>query len=321
MREYTSFLATQIEPFIAYRKASGNWNEYYEINLHRFENYCAENYPDAYILSQEMVDTWCKQRDAELNNTCRARIYGVVNLILYLRARGKTNVQPPIIPQKERVTYIPHAFTDAELTDFFNACDSLPSKPGTLNVRLRKITVPVFFRLLYSSGIRTTEARFLRTKDVDLQHGVLDIQRSKGGDQHYVALHDSATELLCLYDEAVKGLCPGREYFFPTEKGNNHTAQWVMLNFKKIWQKLSDDYAVAYDFRHHYAVSNINRWICSGFNFDDKLLYLSKSMGHRDTASTKYYYSLVPGFADILEEYTNTDFEDIVPEVDYEKVG
>jgi hypothetical protein len=43
-------------------------------------------------------------------------------------------------------------------------------------------------------------------------------------------------------------------------------------------------------------------------------------MGHRNTESTKYYYSLVPGLADILEEKTNADFEDIVPEVPCEKI-
>jgi hypothetical protein len=31
-------------------------------------------------------------------------------------------------------------------------------------------------------------------------------------------------------------------------------------------------------------------------------------------------YSLVPGLADILEDQTNADFEDIVPEVCHEKI-
>jgi integrase len=82
---------------------------------------------------------------------------------------------------------------------------------------------------------------------------------------------------------------------------------------------VSNSRATAYAFRHHYAVSNINNWIGTGFGFDDKFLYLSKSMGHYDIESTKYYYSLVPGLADILEEMTNEGFEDIVPEVDYEE--
>jgi hypothetical protein len=50
-------------------------------------------------------------------------------------------------------------------------------------------------------------------------------------------------------------------------------------------------------------------------DFHAKLLYLSKSMGHSVIESTKYYYSLVPGLADILKEKTNDSFNNIIPEV------
>ena len=88
------------------------------------------------------------------------------------------------IPRKERRRYIPHFFTHTELENFFRACDSLPSIPFTAEQRSRKITIPVFFRLLYSSGIRTNEARMLRIEDVDLCHGILNIRYSKGHAQH-----------------------------------------------------------------------------------------------------------------------------------------
>jgi len=320
MSKFTSFLSAQIESFIAYRTASENWNDSYEFMLTRFDNHCLTNYPGATELSQEMVDGWCKRHDTEKSNSCRTRIYAVYNLIKYLRARGETDVSPPLIPRKERRTYIPHAFTDDELAAFFKACDSLPGTPNRLEIRSRKITIPVFFRLMYSSGIRTNEARLLRTADVDLTHGILNIQRSKGIDQHYVVLHDSMLELMKRYDAAISKLYPDRTYFFPSMKGGYHGKLWLQQNFNRLWAQVSSARATAYTLRHHYAVTNINSWIDVGFGFDDKLLYLSKSMGHRDIEDTKYYYSLVPGMADILEEKTNTDFEDIVPEVDYEEV-
>ena len=54
-------------------------------------------------------------------------------------------------------------------------------------------------------------------------------------------------------------------------------------------------------------------------DFYAKLFYLSKSMGHRVLESTKYYYSLVPGLANIMEEKTQKSFNTIVPEVEDEK--
>jgi integrase len=320
MNKFTSFLAPLMQAYVFYRKASGNWNESsYEPNLLRFDRYCKKQFPEAALLSQEMVNGWCHKRDTENNNSCRSRIDVVISFIRYLKKRGKTDVMEPERPRKERRTYIPHSFTDVELENFFHACDSLPFVPRTSEQRSRKITIPVFFRLLYSSGIRTNEARMLKVEDVDLCNGIINIRCSKGRAQHYVVLHDSMLELLKKYDAAIRKQYPHRAYFFPGKGNTFHKREWVQTNFRELWNKYNSSHATAYELRHHYAIENINRWIDEGFGFDAKLLYLSKSMGHSKLESTKYYYSLVPGMADILEEKTGMDFESILPEVDYEE--
>ncbi len=320
MNKFTSFLAPEIKAYVFYQKASGHWNEAsYEPNILLFDRYLGKKYPKANLLYQEMVNGWCIKRDTETNNSCRSRIYVVKSLIQYLRKREKTDVFEPMIPRKERRTYIPHSFTDAELVNFFRACDSLPCLSQTPEQRSRKITVPVFFRLLYSSGIRTNEARMLRIEDVDLCCGIVNIRYSKGHAQHYVVLHDSMHKLLKIYDEAIRKQYPCRSYFFPARKNTFHTSKWVQTNFRELWDKYNHSHATAYELRHHYAIKNINQWTDEGFGFDAKLLYLSKSMGHSTLEATKYYYSLVPAIADILEEKTKMDFESIVPEVDCEE--
>ena len=320
MPKFTSFLAPLIQDYMTYQKASGRWNDAsYEPNLLLFDRYCQKQYPEAARLAQEMIDAWCRQRDTETNNSCRSRIYVVASFIEYLRTRGKTRVLAPEIPRKEQRTYIPHAFTDAELMNFFRACDNLPTVSRTPDQQSRKITIPVFFRLLYSSGLRTNEARMLRVEDVDARHGVLNIRYSKGHAQHYVVLHDSMLNLLKRYDAAIRRPYPQRTYFFPARGDSFHTRKWVQTNFRALWDQYNRAHATAYALRHHYAIENINHWTDEGFGFDAKLLYLSKSMGHRTVESTKYYYALVPGLAEILEEKTGADFDTIVPEVDDEE--
>ena len=111
MNKFTSFLAPLMEAYVFYQKASGHWNESsYEPNLVLFDRYCKKQYPEAALLSQEMVDGWCHKRDTETNNSCRSRIYVVVSFTNYLRKRGKTDVMEPDIPRIERRTYIPHSF-------------------------------------------------------------------------------------------------------------------------------------------------------------------------------------------------------------------
>lgn len=320
MNKFTSFLAPLMRAFIFYRKASRYWNEAsYEPNLVLFDRYCKKQYPKATFLSQEMVYEWCHKRNTETNNSCRSRIYVVASFIRFLRKRGKSDIMEPDIPKKERRTYIPHSFTDIELEKFFLACDSLSFVLHTPEQRSRKITIPVFFRLLYSSGIRTNEARMLKVEDVDLRHGIMNIRYSKGHPQHYVALHDTMLELLKIYDAAIRKQYYRRNYFFPAKGNTFHKRAWVQKNFRELWNKYNSTHATAYELRHHYATENINRWVNEGFGFNSKLFYLSKSMGHSTQESTKYYYSLVPRMADILEEKTRMDFESIVPEVNHEE--
>jgi integrase len=315
MAEFSSFLAPLIEEFVYYRKASGCWNEVsYEANLALFDRYCSKRHPAAQALSQEMVDGWCGQRDTETGNSCRARTSVVVAFVKYLRARSLTPVAEPPAPKTGRSGYIPHAFTDAELGRFFDACDHLPDAAVTPEQRSRRIMVPVFFRLLYSSGIRTTEARLLRVGDVDLGGGVLSVRDSKGPGQHYVALHPSMTELMAWYEAAIGEQCPGRTYFFPARNDGCHGRAWVHQNFKQLWSAVNAAQATPYQLRHHYATQNINRWVGEGLGFDAKLLSLSKSMGHTTLESTRRYYSLVPGIAGVIEELTGSGFDEIVPE-------
>ncbi len=320
MKKFNSFLSPLIKEYVDYQKVSEHWNESsYEPNLLLFDRYCHKQYPDTTALSQEIVDNWCRKRKTENNNSCRSRIYVVVSFIRYLRKRGKTDIREPEIPRKERSYYIPHAFTETELKNFFYACDNLPNEALSRVPRHKRITIPVFFRLLYSSGIRTNEARLLRMKDIDLIHGILNIRCSKGHAQHYVVLHDSMLYIMKQYDALIRKQYPTRTYFFPAGDDAFHTRKWVQRSFLRMWNKYNSSSATAYELRHHYATENINGWIDEGFGFDAKLLYLSKSMGHSKLECTRYYYSLVPGLADILKDRTERTFDNILPEVSYEE--
>jgi integrase len=312
MREYTSFIAPQIQEYILYRMASDRFCKSNEYQLSAFDKYCRTHYPDAAALTQEMADNWCRKRETESNNACRGRISTIRGFINYLRKRGIIEIIEPVMPRENRRSSIPHAFAKTELDNFFRACDEIPCTPKLLE-QLRKVTVPVFFRLLYSSGIRAIEARMLKTENVDLRAGILNIKFSKGASEHYVVLHDSMLELMNKYNETITKYFPGRTYFFTNSANSFLKNGWVSSNFRLMWDKYNSKYAVTYDFRHNYATVNINSWMGEGFGFHDKMYYLSKSMGHSKLESTKYYYSLVPNFADILAAHSNSDT--VIPEV------
>ncbi len=320
MTTYISGFSNLLADFTHYRIAVGAWNSSYEKNLQTFDRFCAMQYPGA-SLSQEMVDSWCLRKETELNNSCRSRTFVVHDFVNYLRNHDLTDIVDPPLPKLEIRQYIPHSFTQEELTRFFHECDHITfSRKNSLTAKLGRITCPAFFRLLYSSGVRTVEARYLKREDVDLLHGILNIRKTKGYNQRYVALHETMTELLRIYDGAADKLLPDREYFFQSPRKNGcYSSAWVDETFRTLWEKANGKRSgmnariIPYALRHHYAAVNINSWESDTFEFTDHLHTLSKSMGHQKLRSTLYYYSIVPRLAETLQELTEDGFNEIVP--------
>jgi integrase len=318
---YYSCIADLLEKFENFRKAADHWcDESYGRYLRLFDRWLKKEYPENKSLTQDVIDRWCRKRDTEKNNSCRSRIYPLLCFLKYATNRGSLNIHIPEPPQRQRSLYIPHSFTDTELANFFNACDNMfDDKRITTRRRVKRMTVPVFFRLLLSSGMRTTEARLLRRIDVNLKTGVINICHSKGHLEHFVVLHDTMREVMQKYDAAMETIISNRTYFFESISGGCHHKDWVTSNFKDIWNKCNSSYAIPYELRHHYAVVNINNCIKEGFDFHSKFVYLSKSMGHKSLESTKYYYSLVPGLADIMDDLTNETMNQLLPQIDDEE--
>lgn len=315
MTEFVSKLSPLMEQFKRYRKASQRWSNDSHYKMRAFDRHCNELYPENDKLTQEMVDSFFVKRPTETINSCRQRCYLISEFIKYLQEREQTNVIVPERPRKRRNTYIPHAFSHEELSDFFKACDNLRYLPNRTDMKIRCMTAPVIFRLLYSTGMRTIEALSLRCEHVDLTEGVISIVGTKGYNEHYIVLHDSMLELMQQFNQKMDCIFPDREYFFVSRDNVRFNSSWLGDNFRTIWNSVNSSHATAYDLRHNYAIENINRWTNEGFDFYDKIAYLSKSMGHVTLESTKYYYSIVPNLSSIITNQTNETFDWIVPEV------
>lgn len=125
------------------------------------------------------------------------------------------------------------------------------------------------------------------------------------------------------YHTQVSRIYPNRLFFFPSLPERGYTAPSLSRCFSEIWKKagLSSGNGVparAYDFRHHFAIANLNRWIESGEDINAKLPYLSRYMGHTNIKSTDYYLHLVPEFFSVFKEKTKDVFNNLIPEVNYD---
>ena len=302
--------------FVSHRTASGCRSVAYDWALRSFDMHCATEYPEATGLTQEMLDTWCAIRPTENLYSCGKRTAVVNAFLKYACKRGLLNLEENNIPThgSSRMTIKePHVFTDVELENFFFACDTIKISRNGLVDCLMGLIVPVFFRLLFSSGMRTNELRNLDVEDVDLKHGIINIRHTKGYIEHRVALHPTMKDRLVTYHTSVNKIMPDRKCFFPNYCDRYYSNTWMEYNFERLWFKYNHQHVTPYHLRHHFATTIINRWPSQAEKFNRNLLYLSRSMGHATPETTMYYYSFTPKLAELLKERKHETFNEIIP--------
>lgn len=318
MSDITMSFDECMQKYLSYRKMSGMKSSV-EKDLRYFQHACQRNFQSTDI-TQEMVDWWWKKKDTELPVSHRSRVYHAKQFLEYVvNQRNLVALKVPDVPEYVESNPNPHYFAEDELRNFFKACDEIVYS-NTLQQKLRKIEVPVIFRLLYSSGIRVIEARLLDRKDVDFETGIVNIVKSKGYIEHRIVLHDTMLTLLKQYDEVVDAIMPDRKVMFPDVYDDYHKNKWLSDNFYACWYKYNTATAFARELRHNYAIENINSWNTDRDDINENLVALKNSMGHKKTSRTLYYYSLVPRYADIIEGQCGNTLESTIPKLkDYDE--
>ena len=305
--------------YAKYRKVS-DFKEAIPRQLYSFYYTSADHFGDISSLTQEMVDEWFQQRKTESKASYHSRIYPIVSFLKFIQGKKWSDITIPKIIKTPPNNAAPHIFTKEELDRFFKACDEQHLSDSTIPKKLNKLAVPVFFRLVYGTGIRPNEGRNLLTEGVDLHNGIITIHESKGYRERKIPVHPSVREMLSKYDSVVSKLLPDRKVFFPAKGDKVYSNKWVGDNFHRLWYKYNNARAVAYDFRHNFAISNINSWVNVESDIHTLMVALSKYMGHREFSSTMYYYSIAPRLADIIEEQSEDTFNSIIPNLsDYEE--
>ena len=163
-----SSFAEQIRSFVDYKNSLGfPYDESCRI-LWKFDNFCAERFPEKDSLDRELALAWLEKRDTENTAGHRNRIMVIREFAKYLRAVGTEAYMIPISMTSKGPRYVPHIFNEAEIKAFFHGADSF--RPHG-KAPARHLVVPVFYRLLYCCGLRPAEARLLKKENVDLVRG------------------------------------------------------------------------------------------------------------------------------------------------------
>ncbi|EJW96641.1 integrase family protein, partial [gut metagenome] len=105
----------------------------------------------------------------------------------YLNDIGIPAYVPPKGLTHKRIRYDAHIYTDDELQRFFDAVDKSQSVPDSCPYR--GDVMPVFFRILYTSGMRVSELRLARISDVNLEDGYILVCEAKNHKERLIPIH------------------------------------------------------------------------------------------------------------------------------------
>lgn len=294
---YISNFAVLIEKYIQFKSSIGYSENSYRFRMKQFDRFCSQNFPDADVISEEIVLEWSHLRDGESENNRILRMTALKGFLDYLNASG---IRAYAIPEGwigKLNPSMPYLYSAGELDCFFQGADTLPASSSS---KLRELIAPVIFRMHFCCGLRPQETVALRCVDVDLQSGTLYIADSKAHKDRLVPMSRDLCGLCRKYDDVISRHLPEREYFFQrTAENLPLTAEWQGDLFRSCAKHAGMSFPEGrwprvYDFRHNFATHVIRKWIREGKNVSAMLPYLSGYMGHASLKATAYYIHLVP---------------------------
>ena len=297
--KFSSSLSGHLENFLLLKQALGNPYGSNKNILASFDQYCQDHCPGAKTINREMAMTWIGKKQEEHINTQIRRTTPIRQFAKYLNSIGiEAYVLPSYYPSKG-VHYEPHIFTAQELALFFSVADDMPPSPYN---RVRHLFASVFFRLVYSCGLREGEALRLKISEVDIESGALFIYNSKGPKDRRVVMAEPLVRLCKNYLRELRDIFPDSTWFFPGVKGLGHiSSSSVILLFHEIWNKTGitryqGNPPRIHDFRHTMAVNTLARWVRERKDYNVLLPYLCRYLGHKSMRETDYYLHFTPEF-------------------------
>src|SRR5690625_1367657 len=182
MKPYVGVFANQIADFVLMKRALGFKYNAEADELLRFSRFTVNLGMQEPALTREVVRAWGVQRPDEGVKNNRRRVSILRQFAVYLHTLEHDAYVAPPDKWPNRPRFVPYIFSENEVEKIFRCSDNLyPNRRSVMHY-----VMPVLVRMLYSCGLRISEAVSLLNQDVDLQNGLLQVRNGKFGKDRQV---------------------------------------------------------------------------------------------------------------------------------------
>jgi integrase/recombinase XerD len=210
----------------------------------------------------------------------RKRYYALENINIVLESLNIPVIKMGKLKLEKSEKFIARILKKKEIEILFSKIDNISNN---LNNNYKEL-YPVLFRLLYSTGLRISEALSLTKADYTRDYGVLRILNSKNLISRNIVLSNSMKKI---FDKYINNIKKDSDLIFEINYLN------VRNFFQKIIIELSFEPCRIHDLRHMFAIYSLCN-LKKEIDENKALYYLSVFMGHSSIESTVYYLQLTP---------------------------
>lgn len=304
--KFISIFKEEFNEYVKYKKSMGYDYSKDVVNTYvRLDRFFNDNNLTKKEITEELYDNWLIKRENESNNTHAIRYTAIRQFCSYLIQNNYQNIYySDEYNIKYKKEFIPHIYTDDEIVNIFKLSSNID------------LTFEVIIKLLYSTGLRISEALNIEIDNVNLKNNQISIINSKNNVSRIIVMSNSMSNKLKEYIDSK--IYFDTKYLF-SSKGRKYSYKKVRVNYCKILNSLGIK-ARIHDLRHTFAVNSLNQMVEKGYDIYTSLPLLSQYMGHKRIESTEYYLRFIDKYYDDITNLVNNYYGNIYPtfEVQYE---
>jgi len=287
--DFASLLAGEMKEYINFMITSGRVFKVETTILRAFDRFIIKNKSSQ--ITEELVNNFAYSMPdlSSQQYYKRQSIARKFSDYLNLKEKGE---QVRALPKPRNLgRHIAYVYSDEEIYRLLEETKKL-NPPNTL----RPHTYYTLLGLLFSTGLRISEAINLNRDDIDFITGVLHIRNTKFNKSRLVPAHSSTIKVLNEYDERRRTAFPDQKTsaFFINNKNRRVQYGTVYNIFLQLVRTIGirseqGHGCRIHDLRHTFAIRRVAEWYDSGKDIHELLPILATFMGHAHFEDTAYY--------------------------------
>lgn len=320
---YSSILAPYMKHFIEMKTSAGISAQRTKWILKEFDDIAnSEVLWDPHI-TEAFISKWRSTRTADCDRTLYAK-YSIWSQLTTMMSRNGCVCFIPRLPKQPKVNFTPYIFTNEQIKAIFEA--SYAYRLYDIRMGTALIAMPAILSLLYSTGVRISEALSIRNKDIHMDEHFIHLRTTKNGSERIVPVCESLAKTLVQYESyrnqmPVKGSDAPGHLFFVKSDGTGFHANVVYQHFKKLLDRCGIPHIGnhhgprVHDLRHTNAVHALVQMGHNGMDLYTSLPILSTCLGHHSLSATEQYVRLTCTMYPELEQQCSPINSFVYPKV------